>query len=68
MDDDTPGHERELELRRKAFARAGFAQADADALARRPEIAYLDALAIVRQGFPPEVAASMLLAGSRSVY
>jgi hypothetical protein len=59
---------RKVELRRSAFARAGFGEEDSDALARRPEIAYLDAVGLLRHGFPPDVAASMLLAGRRSVF
>ncbi|MBM3678924.1 MAG: hypothetical protein FJW96_13760 [Actinobacteria bacterium] len=64
MDDE----ERALSLRRDAFLRAGFPAETAEALARRTEIAYLDALALVRHGFPPEVAAAMLLDGRRGVF
>lgn len=60
--------ERETELRARAFRKAGFADEDALALARRPEIAYLDAVALVRHGLPHAVAATMLLAGQRSVF
>ena len=55
-------------MRRAAFMRAGFAEAEADALARRPEIAYLDAVGLLRHGFPPEIVTTMLLAGQRSVF
>jgi hypothetical protein len=57
-----------VEVRRAAFARAGFDESDAEALARRPDIAYLDARALLQHGFPPALAAAMLVDGQRAVF
>lgn len=62
------GGERLVRLRRDALERSGFPAAQAEAIARRLDIDYLQAIGVLRQGFPPEVAADLLLAGHRSVF
>ena len=65
---NVPDPERVVELRRAALERAGFDAVLARDLAARTEIPLLDALALVKAGFPPEVALEMLTSGERPVF
>jgi hypothetical protein len=67
VDESPTEDERRLEARRSAFLRLGFSAREADDLARS-DVAYLDARALLGQGFPPEVCAAMLREGRRSVF
>ncbi len=60
--------ERVVALRETALRRAGYGERAAGDLARRLEIDLQQALALVRHGFPPEVAYDMLVSGSRPVF
>ncbi len=59
---------RAVELRRRAFERAGFTPEQAADLAGRLELDLQQALALVKHGFPPDVAYGMLLSGERPVF
>lgn len=59
---------RAVELRRRAFERAGFTPEQAADLAARADLDLQQALSLVRHGFPPDVAFAMLAAGSRPVF
>jgi hypothetical protein len=59
---------RVIELRRASLERAGFAPGAAAALAEQVDIPLADALALVRAGFPPDVAYEMLTSGERPVF
>lgn len=63
-----PDDERVVELRRQAFERAGFAPQAARDLAARVDLDLQQALALVRHGFPPEIAYGMLVSGERPVF
>jgi hypothetical protein len=67
MPADEPGS-RVVELRRQALERAGFDPAAAQELAERLDIDLQQALGLVKQGFPPEVAHQLLTSGSRPVF
>lgn len=67
-DDAARTPERLVELRLAALTRAGFPPVPAARLAARLDIDYLEAIAVLRQGFPAEVAAEILLSGGRSVF
>lgn len=57
-----------VELRRASLERAGFAPEAALDIAGRLDIDLKQAVALVKHGFPPEVAYGMLLGGSRPVF
>jgi hypothetical protein len=63
-----PGEERAVELRRQAFLRAGFSPVAARDLAGRLDLDLQQSLALVKHGFPPELAYEMILSGSRPVF
>jgi hypothetical protein len=63
-----PDRARAVELRREAFARAGFTPAHAADLAVRLDLDLQQSLALVKHGFPPDVAYGMLTSGSRPVF
>jgi len=59
---------RVAELRRASLERAGYDGAAAAELAARIDIPLQDALNLVKAGFPPEVAFTMLTSGERPVF
>jgi len=70
MDGERPTHDpaRVVALRRDALLRAGYTEAQADALARHLEIDLQAALAPRRQGLPPDVAFDLASGGGRTVF
>jgi hypothetical protein len=68
VDEAADGRDRAIELRRKAFERAGFQPGAAQDLAERLDLDLQQALGLVKHGFPPEVAYGMLTSGSRPVF
>jgi hypothetical protein len=60
--------ERREEARERAFLKQGFDADAARALARRPDIAYQDAVALLKHGYPPGLVAEMLRSGQRGVF
>jgi hypothetical protein len=63
-----PDAERAVELRRRALERAGYGPEAARSLAERLDVDLRQAVALPKHGFPPEVAARMLLTGERPVF
>ena len=63
-----PGEERVVELRRQAFERAGFSPEAARELGGRIDLDLQQSLALVKHGFPPELAYEMILSGNRPVF
>jgi hypothetical protein len=66
--DGKPDLARVVELRRASLERAGCDHESAARLAERLEIQLPDALALLRAGFPPDVAVAMLTSGERPVF
>jgi hypothetical protein len=55
-------------LREQGLLRAGYPAELARELAAREDVDFRQAIALVRHGFPPELAARMLLSGERPVF
>jgi hypothetical protein len=60
--------QRVVELRRQSLERAGYRPEHAKALAERLDVDLQHAVALPKQGFPPDVAYELIVSGSRPVF
>jgi hypothetical protein len=63
-----PDRERVVRLRAESLERAGYTPEQAADIAGRLEIDLQHALAVRRQGLPPDVAYELVLGGGRTVF